>query len=197
MKTPALGREPSRIPQANLASAFGPPDRAASLAGVLEPRPVARLVEVPRVEAVGPSPTQVAEFDEDLRSHEVAEIAPGDVTKPLVVIVYLPVSLRDRLRQRAAERETTYTTTVLEAIDATHDRLDSLLATQRTGPRPGSLFSGVGSGRVRPRNAEPHVQVSLRLARVDLEVVDRLVAEHQAPNRSAMVATVLVAHLET
>ncbi len=109
MKTPALGREPSRIPQANLASAFGPPDRAASLAGVLEPRPVARLVEVPRVEAVGPLATQVAGFDKDLRSHEVAETAPSDVSKPLVVIVYLPVSLRDRLRQRAAERETTHT----------------------------------------------------------------------------------------
>ncbi len=197
MNGPGLGREPSRLPQADLASAFKPPDRAASLAGILQPRPAARLVEVPRVEAAGPSPTHVAGLDQDSRSDEVAETAPSDLSKPLVVIVYLPVSLRDRLRQRAADRETTYTTAVLEAIDATHDRLDSLLATQRTGPRPGSLFSGVGGGRVRPRNAEPHVQVSLRLARADLEVIDRLIAEHQAPNRSAMVATVLVAHLES
>ena len=112
----------------------------------------------------------------------------------LVVIAYLPVSLREALRKAADDRSVTYTAIVLDALDDTHDRLEELLTAQHGAPRSGSLFSG-RAGRSRPRHDEPHVQVSLRLTRSDLAVIDELVATHHALNRSALVATALRAHL--
>lgn len=195
MTAAPLGREPSRLPKVDLASAFGPPDRATGLAGRLRKGPAtpsARRTAVPP-----PAPASEPDVREDQARPRQADrrAQPPTRVRPLVVIVYLPVSLRDRLRQSTVKRSLTYTSLVLEALDATHDRLDVLLSGRQTNPRPGSLFTGP-TGHSRPRGAEPQVQVSLRLTQNDLGVIDRLALEHQAVNRSALVATALEAYLD-
>lgn len=110
------------------------------------------------------------------------------------MIVYVPASLRDTLREAAAVRSATYTELVLEAIDATHGRLAALLAPVSAKTRSGSLFT-VPPARRRQRHTEPQVQVSIRPTRGDLDVIDRLTRETAAPSRSALVAAALTAHL--
>jgi hypothetical protein len=190
----ALGREPSLLPQADLAAAFGPPDRAAALTGLLRPSPASEPSD--SVASISDLVEESGHAAEPVRQQPDMESPQHSRSrdKPIVVIVYLPVSLRDRLRTAAGARGATYTTVVLEALDATHDKLDELLGGHRPNLRPGSLFSSE-VGRSRPRSAEPHVQVSLRLTRSNLQVVDRLVSEHDAPNRSALVASAVAAYL--
>lgn len=193
MSSPSLGRQPSRLPQENLAAAFGPPDRAAGLTGLLTPAPrTLPAAESPPAPAEQPTSPRAGQRAPRPRAERPAD-RDGASSRPLVVIVYLPATLRDRLREAAARQAATYTAMVLQAVDATHQRLEGLLAVNRPASRPQSLFSG--SGGTRTRNAEPHVQVSLRLTRTDLEVIDRLVVERQAPNRSALIATCLAAYL--
>jgi hypothetical protein len=102
------------------------------------------------------------------------------------VVVYVPVSLQGRMK-RASSEDSTYTDLVLTAIDATHDRLSQVFGPQ--SPAAGSLFTG--HRRRRRRHAEPIVQVPIRPLESDLKIIDRLVAECQAPSRSALVSTAL------
>lgn len=187
MSTIELGREPSRLPVANLASAFGAPDRSAALTGLLAP--------VRRADAT--ATTTVPEVPKDAAPaarSSVPAAANRDGSRPLTVIVYLPASLRARLREVSAGEGSTYTELTLEAIDSTHARLGELLASATTVRRPGSLFTG-STPRRRQRHSEPQVQVSLRLIPSQLQVIDRLVDEHAAPSRSALIAAALHAHL--
>jgi hypothetical protein len=106
------------------------------------------------------------------------------------VVVYLPVGVRDRLREYAdAEQDRSYTDIVLDAIDETHDRLAELVAPARGNRPQGSLFKG--RERARRRHDEPQVQVSLRPSKNDLGVIDRLVREHRTGSRSALIAAAL------
>lgn len=202
----ALGREPSRLPSADLASAFGsqtsptsapagsPPDRSLKLTGLLAPPP--QTAPQDGVAAGAGPRTRPAKARPRADVRDSQEVAPQqDGERALVVIAYLPVSLRETLRKAADDRSITYTAIVLDALDDTHDQLGVLLGDRQGAPRAGSLFSGRG-GRSRPRHDEPHVQVSLRLTRSDLSVIDKLVAAHNAANRSALIATALRAHLQ-
>jgi hypothetical protein len=195
-----LGTSPARLPVADLASVFGPPDRAAGLAGKLAPvpRPAAPLATAPAPVEASPEPTAATPGQADIQP-EPSRAAPprssavdGDRIQP--VIVYLPASLRDQVRERAAETRSTYTELALEAIDATYPRLGDLITKGQPKPRDHSLFAGPARPR-RQRHDEPQVQVSLRPARRDLEVIDRLVVDLRAPSRSALIATALTAHL--
>ncbi len=106
------------------------------------------------------------------------------------VVVYLPVSLRSRLRERAAATGRSHTQLVFDALNATHTRLDGLLGTfaDRTGPVDG-IFLAQRSGRRRHR--EDRVQVSIRPHPANLAVIDELAARHTTGNRSALIAAAL------
>jgi hypothetical protein len=108
-----------------------------------------------------------------------------------VVVVYLPVSVRERLRATAATGQSTFTEIVLSALDATHQQLAQHFAPTTSTT---SLFSG-RSARRRLRHEEAQVQVSMRLVADDLVVLDQLVTATKAPNRSALVAAALDLHL--
>jgi hypothetical protein len=56
------------------------------------------------------------------------------------------------------------------------------------------MFVGRGRPRTR-RNREARVQVSLRPLRDDIVVIDRLVAEFNAPSRSALIDVALDEYL--
>ncbi len=194
-----LGSSPARLPTADLASAFGPPDRAAGLAGKLAPAP-GPAGPPPAAPESAPQPNKSASRPPEARA---ARGRPGPAAVPRSetaedpiqpVIVYLSASLRDRVRERVASTRVTYTELTLEAIDATHPRLGDILAERRPKARESSLFRGPSRPR-RQHHDEPQVQVSLRPARRDLEVIDRLVVELGASSRSALIATALTAYL--
>lgn len=207
MTTPALGQTVSRLPPADLAASFGagaapapPPNRAATLNGLLTRSP-ASASPVDAAEATPPAAHADAEPDSPRtetitprRSKRTKQAAESDTGQQLTIVVYVPASVRDRLRVAAAERGATYTDLTLEALDATHSRLDELITRPDRALRAGSLFSGV-PGRRHQRHTEPQVQISLRPTRSDVDVIDRLTDDHAAPSRSALIATALGAHL--
>lgn len=196
MTRPPLGQQPSRLPTADLAAAFGTPQgphRAAPLAGRLAPVPAPTAPAPPRPgPAIAPTESPAGSDAPHAAHGEGGDVAGQ---RSLTVIVYLPASLRDRLRAQASSRGATFTDLALEAVDATHGRLDQLLADTRRPTRPGSLFAAPPPRR-RLRHSEPQVQVSLRLTRSNLDVLDRLTREHTAPSRSALVSAALGAHLD-
>lgn len=200
-----LGESPSRLPAADLGTAFGPPDRSAGLSGRLQkkppmPRPTPTSISVaPQAspdsqEAMGQDganvPTQRVGRRRARRTSDVESILP------VQVIVYLPVSLKDRLRDAARTSGATYTAIALDAIDATHDQLGELLgASQPTDAprREGSLFGVQPVGQAH-QDREARVQVSLRTRRRDVDVIDELAGRHGA-SRSALISAALTAHL--
>jgi len=98
------------------------------------------------------------------------------------IVVYVSASIRERLRNSAGER--TFTAVVLAALDSTYGKLKERFA-EPDAPT-NSFFAGRGPSQPR-RHSEPHVQVSLRPVRGDLNVIDHLVTEINAPNRSALI----------
>ncbi len=192
---PALGSRPNGLPATNLAEALAPAKRGSRLAGRLAP---ARLPAATTTSGAGnattsPSSSRPGRSTTRPPAPRDEPAAPPSRGAPRPVIVYLPVSLRDRLRQLTVERDLTYTELVLESVDATHQRLQSLLTPEKSA-RTRSLFQQPSTPR-RRRHAEPHVQVSLRLVPEDLAVIDRLVTDLNAGSRSHLVATALQAHV--
>jgi hypothetical protein len=186
-----LGTRPSGLPPANLAEALAPtPGRGSRLGGRLAPaRPT-----TPRLAGVEPSaPPPAAVSSTPVRPAPERPQQQASRGAPRTVIVYVPVSVRDRLRKLAAEQDVTYTQLVLDALDATHEQLGPVLS-QRGQTKTRSLFQQPAVPR-RRRHEEPHVQVSLRLVPEDLAVIDRLTDELNAGSRSHLVATALKAYL--
>lgn len=108
--------------------------------------------------------------------------------------VYVPASIRDRLRDYHRTHEgSTYTDILLDAIDECADEELARLCAPRYAQRAGGRFAG----RVprRSRQAEPQVQVTIRPNPADLAVIDELVARHAAGNRSELVRAVLDRYL--
>ncbi|WP_157751053.1 hypothetical protein [Actinoplanes derwentensis] len=106
------------------------------------------------------------------------------------VIVYLSVSLRSRLRERAAATGRSHTQLVFDALNATHMRLDGLLGAFPAQPGlADGIFLAQRSGRRLHR--EDRVQVSIRPHPANLAVIDELAARHTTGNRSALIATAL------
>jgi hypothetical protein len=208
-----LGRQPSRMPKADLGSAFGAPDRTRSLSGRLAPvRPPAQVPgEEPPVRDPedGPGAPQAltaasapvrppAERPTPPAARSKTSPQPTSATRQgkgaiRPVVVYLPAALRGRLRAAATAETTTHTDLVLAALDATHSQLAGRFSA--ADPAPSSLFAAQGRRRRRQRQDEPQVQVSLRPVSDDLAVIDGLVETVGASSRSAMIAAALDLYL--
>jgi hypothetical protein len=112
---------------------------------------------------------------------------------PRLVILQLPNSTADRLRDSARQRGVTYKELALDAVEATADRLPDLLAAQRPKARAGGLFAGERvAAQVRP---EGRRQVSIKLTESSIAALDDLASKHGARSRSELVATALDAYL--
>lgn len=186
LRSLALGRRP-------VAAADGAGGADAAPAPVVSQLPVAEVAAAllaPVNLVQGPSELVI-----DAVEDPAAHAGPGEMrarvdgSAPQTIVVYLPLGVRERLRARHAASQETYTTIVLEAVEATHAHLADLLAACRPAPRPGGLFSY--HGKRRPSQDEAHVQVSLRPTKSDVAVLDQLVVEFSAPNRSALVTAAL------
>jgi predicted DNA-binding protein len=105
-----------------------------------------------------------------------------------------PAGTRQRLRATAAGTGATIADTLLDAIEAAHPQLDRLLTDYRPRQQTGRLFT-----RSLPAPRDPdsvQVQVSVRLPSQAVDIIDRLVAEHQVANRSQLITAALEHHLD-
>lgn len=199
-----LGESPSRLPAADLGTAFGPPDRSAGLGGRLQkpPSPEPSPTPISVAPQARPDPQEATAQDgasvptQRAGRPRVKRTSNVESIMPVQVIVYLPVSLKDRLRDAARTSDTTYTAIALDAIDATHAELGELLGASRPADAPrreGSLFGVQPVGQAH-QDREARVQVSLRTRRRDVDVIDELAARHGI-SRSALISAALAAHL--
>jgi uncharacterized protein len=102
--------------------------------------------------------------------------------------VYVPRELRDALtherhRATAAGEQLTNAGIVLQAIEDALPHLDELTMPE---PKPSGLFTYSTK-----RAKEPGIQLGLRIAGADLDVVDQIAAKHCDGNRSLLVETAL------
>jgi len=104
--------------------------------------------------------------------------------------VYVDIELRDRLREHINKHPgTNYTTTVFDAIE---QNLDALTATQDTAPTSRSLFERTPRGR--RQDGVDRIQLTLRLTQRNEDILDSLVEETGAQNRSDLVSRALHAY---
>lgn len=189
MTQPRLGVEPTALPPTDLAIVFG---RSSALRGRLQP---IRDTTRPPSSANAPAPNmpKIAKSGATKRSGPKADSPPEGETATRGVIAYLPLSLRDRLRQRRRADATPFADIVLDAVEATHDRLGDLINGRRPAAARSELF--VRHART-PADAEPHVQVYLRLNAENLQVLDQLTEQYKASSRSALITAALGSYLD-
>lgn len=107
--------------------------------------------------------------------------------------LYLAPEIRNQLRDEGTTTHRSYTEIVLDAIETTYDELVDQY-TARNSPRR-SLFSRPTTTRRRHDDVD-RVQVTVRLTLDNEEVLDRLVEEVGAPNRSDFVEQALRLYFE-
>jgi len=205
---PTLGEQPSRMKPADLGSAFGGPSRSDGLGGRLTPlrsapppletedvaRPDGGIDAKPKL----PNPPNRSSGDRAGESaikttrtfppEALSDTSTGRASQ--TIVVYLGLSVRERLRSSSGDL--TFTEIVLAALDSSLGKLSDRFS--ESTPPPGSMFAGRGRPRTR-RNREARVQVSLRPLRDDIAVIDRLVAEVNAPSRSSLIDAALDEYL--
>jgi predicted DNA-binding protein len=202
--------EPNGIGTQNLGSMFG--TRTAGT-GKLAPRPGARR-QKPAVNA-GERAAEPEEAKKPLPAASGAEKraeAPQKEAPPrkaargakadrpasgkTQIIVYLPVDLADRLRAAGEKTGRTHLQLVTDALEATHERLDDLLAgAGYVESKSSHLFGSSARPVARRPGRRGSAQISLRPPADVRDVMDRLVEKHSAPNRSALIEVALDAHL--
>lgn len=190
------------LPQANLASAFAKPDRAA---GIRLPAPKKAAAAPQR--AVTPVPDQ--DPTEEPRGRENAPTAPRkapQATKtprkaprraPVItgrLVLWSPVSLRSRMQTNRAATGKRYADQVLDALEETIDQLPELLDQANRGRQhTGRLFE-----REEPASKATPVKVQLTITGFSdsqLQVIDKLVEELGTESRSTLINTALDQHL--
>lgn len=107
--------------------------------------------------------------------------------------VYLPRSLHQRLGEYATAQKTTRTALILAAVNQTHDRLGSYLATG-SGPSGGAGGNDLFDIPQLKKDAEPAVQTTVRITDRQHQAIETLVAQ-LGTNRSQLVAAALTLYL--
>lgn len=205
---PSLGERPSRMKPADLGSAFGGSSRSDGLGGRLAPlrstpppsaagSPSGPVDDVAKPKLLNSPQTPAPAGPRAAESVAKSSRKPASPAHPdsgggtsQTIVVYLGLSVRERLRSGAGDL--TFTEVVLTALDSSYGKLSQRFS--EPVPPTGSMFAGRGRPRTR-RNREARVQVSLRPLRDDIAVIDRLVAEVNAPSRSALIDAALDEYL--
>lgn len=125
-------------------------------------------------------------------SESTSEPAPPAAGARRVVFRIDP-DLHRALVNRAMAEKVSYGHVVLDAVEATHlnGQLDDLLASTASHVAQTGLFP-----RLKPRtDAQPAVSVEIRLAARAVEILDQLVIEHGAENRTHLMVAALGQYL--
>lgn len=120
--------------------------------------------------------------------------AAADAHLRISRVVYLTDDLVADVGAACAKDRITRTQLVLQALEATHTHLGELIA-QDLEPKVihGTLFDEVVT--THRQNQPAKRQVMIQPTRAQLEVIDRLVTDSGARDRSHLVAVALAAHL--
>jgi hypothetical protein len=161
-----------------------------------------KLARHPGPQPAGPAQATSPKPERHASSQQTTE-KPGEAPRPAPVlhggagalrqITFLaPVALRTRLRAHLAASHTTMRETLLDAIEHAYPQLDQLLDPTRPTTRRGPLFT-----RQQPpaQTSQVKVQVSVRLATDEITTIDKLAAQHNAPDRSTLITIALDHHL--
>ncbi len=188
-----LGQVPSPPPTKDLGAVFGRADGLRNrLAANASPGPAQTEPPAPEVPIDPERQSKPVKpgGGEKTRQRRGQPGGPEDMLRP--IIAYIPASIQGRLRAARRNREgSTYTELVLDAVEQTHDDLRDLLEDRTPRPRSSALFVRGPE----PVAAEPHVQINLRTTAGNLAVLDHLVEELRAGNRSRLISTALDAYL--
>ena len=110
--------------------------------------------------------------------------------------MYLKDGVADRLRAAARQSGRTHLQLMVDAIDATHGELPDLLeAAGYIDRRESSLFGDSVKGLRRRATGERKAQIGVRPPKGILSVIDKVVVDCAAPNRSALIEVALDKHL--
>lgn len=108
------------------------------------------------------------------------------------VTLSLPVVVVEALRERAARDRASQSDVLMDALEASSDRLGELLSKEQETQRRSGLFV-----RSVARASEPLTTLSLRLLAGNVKVIDELAESLEASSRSRMCTAALRDYLHT
>lgn len=147
------------------------------------PEPPAPTITAPEKRTERPRPPKPA-------GKRSPKTVPDDARRQ--IIAYMAPDLAGRLRAHGAETGRTHLQVVLDALEETHDRLSELLAAAGyIEERRSGLFGDGPRPAGRRRRTTGTDQVSLRPTVGQLRVIDKLMGDSGAPDRSVLIAVAL------
>lgn len=189
----------------DLASLLGPRPRRQPSATPADPETASTPPEEPTTDAREDNPTTAPSGEPEPEHGLEQEIggAPAgrrpvstaaDAHLRVSRVVYLTDDLVAEVGAACARDRITRTQLVLHALEATHQQLGDLVATDLE-PKVirGTLFDEVVT--THRQNQPAKRQVMIQPTRTQLEVIDKLVTDCGARDRSHLVAVALAAHL--
>lgn len=187
------------LPNTNLADAFAKPgDRAAGLRVLGK-----KTAEAPQKRSeptTAPEPAKVPPAQQtDAQAPSAPPTKRTGKAKPVAggqLVLWTPISIRARMQAVQSTTGKLYLDQVLDALESTVEDLPDLVAEATHGQRAqGRLFERENTPT---KTTEPvhRVQLTIRgFLQSQLDVIDTLVTETQAPSRSALVNAALDKHL--
>ncbi len=167
--------------------------RLSSIDGILAPRRPVRLPVRPDSTADGSvgeeAPRTVVESKQSGKMPIRRQDPVDDVT--VAFSFTTPLSIRDAFRRQARDHDMPQLYVLFNALDTEAHRLGDLVNAAQPQTRRGSLFARADRSAV---ELEARVSTTLRITRGNLRVLDRLVTEHEAKDRSQLITAVLQAH---
>lgn len=187
------------LPAADLSEAFAKPTRAAGIR--LPPRkapqstPEAPQRPVSAVPDPSPAPTASSPAIEPAQAGAAATRRPRPSSEQGRLVLWLPRSLHARMKAEQDATGTVYREQILDALEATVDRLPELVA-QATAPAAGHIKGRLFERAASNPTAEParitKVQLTVRgFLDSQLAVIDQLAESTGAGSRSALVGAAL------
>lgn len=147
------------------------------------PRPVA-AAQPPMDSVADPRPAQPARA-KTARASESAQLIRNTTLS-------LPTAIVRQLKDRARADRTSQPEVIMDALSAVHQDLGKLLAEREQPVVSDGLFLRKTS---RTASSEPLATLSLRMLSSNIDAIDELVSQHQAPSRSALCLVALKAYL--
>ncbi len=212
------------LPSTDLSTAFAKPSRGAgiqlpptrkppqkrsqarqrSVSSVPDPAPTEDLSN-PQIPAEKPQSSRAPATEQRPRAAKppstrrtAAGKAPGTIGRPQAgqgrLVLWTPVSIRARMQAVQSSTGALYLDQVLDALEATVDRLPDLVAETTEQPHiQGKLFERAVAT---PEASPPRVQLTIRgVLDSQLAVIDQLVESSGARSRSALINAALEATL--
>lgn len=187
VSAPAAAEAEAEPADAPAESPKAPANEAAPAAAATTPKKPATRRQA------APSPAATSDAPEDDEPENGRETATKGVP------VHLPSSLNDRLQSYMARTRKSHQTVLLDALEATYDRLPELIRQATAGEAAeeapkASLFARP----TRPApvaSGEPRIKHTVRVSPTNRKILDTITAELEAPSRNFVIITAYEAFL--